>query len=224
MRKALALILAGGLLVGMLSPAHAKPVSVFTDVTGDAGNQDSGVPGADQAGFDLVGGTIEQKGANLEWTVEHAAMPASGQPGEGFRFLWHFTVDTKGQYRWTFKTVDLGKPDAIAGTGTERVGQVYQNVVRLEECSETPSPAVTLVNCSAIAYYDAVVDPAAKTFTIVSPLKDLKAKKGSVIAGGTHAAGGTSCMVCWVPHYAERSLTPQSVIDSAGIAKEFKVG
>jgi hypothetical protein len=79
------------------------------------------------------------------------------------------------------------------------------------------------VNCNAIEYLEAVFDPASMSFTITSPLKALKAKKGSVIAGGTHAAGSTSCMLCWVPHYAERSLTASTIIDSAVQSKLFKV-
>ena len=225
MRKLIALVLAGGLLIGaMLTPAAAKPLKVMTDVAGDAGNQDSGIPGFDQAGMDLVGATIDKKGANLEFTVEHAAaMPNFGALPEAVRFMWHFAVDAKGLYRFTVKSVDIGKPDAVAQSGTERIGQVYQNVARLEQCVEEAGVALTLVNCNAIAYLDVKFDTAAKTFTIIAPLKTLKAKTGSTIAGGTHGAGGTSCMLCWVPHYAERSLTPVTVIDSAAQAVTYKV-
>ena len=223
MRKLIATVLAGGLLIGMLSPALAKPLTVMTDAAGDAGNQDSGAPGVDQGGFDLVKGSIEQKGKDLIWTVEHAAMPPSGSLPEGFRFMWHFTVNTTKQYRWTVKTADIGKPDVIANSGTERVGQAYQGVARLEECVEQPGTGVTLVNCNAIEYLEAAFDPATASFTITSPLKSLKAKKGSVIAGGTHAAGSTSCMLCWVPHLVERSLTPQTIIDSAVQTKLVKI-
>src|SRR4026209_1390389 len=113
--------MAGALALSMLTPASAKPLKVMTDMAGDAGNQDTGAPGADQAGFDLVGATIETKGANLEFTVEHAAMPSSGTLPEGFRFMWHFVVNGKGQYRFTAKSADIGKPDPVAGTGNERV-------------------------------------------------------------------------------------------------------
>jgi hypothetical protein len=225
MRKLIAVVLAGGLLFGILgAPASAKPLKVMTDVAGDAGNQDSGIPGFDQMGFDLVGASIDKKGSNLLFSVEHAAMPPVGAMPEGARFMWHFVVDGKGLYRWTVKSFDIGKPDAVAGSGTERVGQVYANgVARLEECSEEAGVALTLVNCNTIAYEDVVFDPATKTFTITAPLKDMKAKAGSTIAGGTHAAGATSCMLCWVPHYAERSLTATTVIDSAAQAVTYKV-
>ena len=224
MRKLIATVLAGGLLIAMLNPAAAKPVAVMTDAAGDAGNQDSGVPGADQAGFDLVKGEIEQKGANLEFTVTHAAMPPSGTLPEGFRFMWHFAVNNRDEYRFTVKSADIGKPDAAAQTGTERVGKVdLDGVFRLETCEEVPSPALTLINCTTAADLDGVFDPASASFTIKLPLKTIKAKAGSVITGSSHAAAGSGCMTCWVPHYAERSLTPYTIIDSAPVVGVFKV-
>ena len=224
MRKLIAAVLAGGLLVGMLSPAFAKPMTVMTDAAGDAGNQDSGVPGADQAGFDLVKGEIEQKGANLEFKVTHAAMPPSGTLPEGFRFMWHFVVGGKLQYRFTVKSADIGKPDVLAQSGTERIGTVdVDGVFRLETCEEVASPAITLVNCNTVANLDGSFDPASASFTIVAPLKVLKAKPGMTLTGGTHAAGSTNCMTCWVPHYLERSLTPSTIIDSAPVVGTFKI-
>jgi hypothetical protein len=140
------------------------------------------------------------------------------------RFMWHFAVDTKNQFRFTVKSVDIGKPDVIAGTGTERVGQVYTSgTARLETCEETPSPAITLINCSAIEYLDVKIDAAAGTFTVIAPMKMLKAKPGSVISGSGHASGGSGCMICWVFHLAERSLTATTIIDSAGQGVSYKV-
>ena len=52
MRKLIALALLGGLVAGVSGPADAgkaKPVTVFTDATGDAGNQDTGAPGFTEA-------------------------------------------------------------------------------------------------------------------------------------------------------------------------------
>jgi hypothetical protein len=223
MRRLIALALAGGLVLAMTGPAQAKPVKVMEDAAGDAGNQDSSVPGATEAGLDLVAATIDKKGKNLEFTVEHAAaMPNFGHMPEAVRFMWHFTSG-KAQFRFTFKSFDIGKPDVIAQSGTERVGKVYSSgVARLETCTEMPA-GITFVNCNAIAYLNVKIDTAKKTFTIIAPLKTLKAKPGTPIAGGTHAAGGTSCILCWVPHYAERSLTPSSVIDSAAQSAVYKV-
>ncbi len=225
MRKMLALFLAAGMAWALVTPAHAgKPVEVWTDAAGDAGNQDSGVPGFEQGGFDLLSGTITKVGKNLEFVTTVAAMPPTGALPEGARLMWHFSVNGE-EYRFTIKSQDVGKPDVIGGSGQERIGQVYANgVFRLEQCSEVPAPAVlTLINCATLEYLDGKFDPATKTITAVLPLAAVKAKTGSVVAGGTSGAASTSCQICWVPHYAERSLTPATVIDSATMAVSYKV-
>src|SRR5688500_5450719 len=141
MKKLMSLMLACGVLLGALSTANAKPKTVFEDPAGGAGvaSQGAPVPGADQAGFDLVSGAIERKGANLEFTVTHAAMPPSGSLPEGFRFLWHINVDGD-EYRFSVKSADIGKPDPLSGpNGEERVGQIYlDGQFRLETWEEQP--------------------------------------------------------------------------------------
>lgn len=225
MKKALALVLAAGLLTGVLGTANAakKPTVMFEDPAGDADNAQStgqSVPG----GFDLTGGTLAVKGKNLEFVVSHADMPPTGSGPEAFRLMYHFGVGSD-QYRFTVKSFDVGKPDVVAGgVGQERIGQVYQGVARLEQCSEVAAPAVlTLVQCVTSVYADALFDPATGTVTWQIPLAAVKAKKGTLITGGTSGAASTNCVVCWVPHYAERSLTPATVIDSAAITGTFKV-
>ena len=212
------------LLVAFSGSAVAKPVKVFTDPAGDAGNDNTGpLPGMDQAGFDLTGGTIDKVGKDLVFTVEHAAMPNSNQPGEGFRFLWHFDVKGK-QYRFTIKSFDVGKPDVVAQSGTERVGQVYTNgVARLEEGYTEPTPALTLSQFSVIEYYDVTFDSAKKTISWKMPLATLKLKPGSSVDPGSGGSTSTGCQVCWVPHYAERSLTPNTVLDATVITSAYKV-
>ncbi len=227
MRKVKATLATGGLLLGaLLGNASAAPVKVITDDPGDAGlaSQSQPLPGADQAGFDIVGGSIDKVGANLEFTTESAAMPPNGALPEGFRFLWHFDVGTT-QYRLTIKSVDIGKPDVIAGSGTERVGRVdTAGHFRLETCAEEPLPAVlTLINCNAVEYVEGTIDPDAMTLTAVVPLKSLEAKKGTVVKPGTGGATGTGCQVCWVAQYAERSLTPHTIVDGAVMTKSYKV-
>jgi hypothetical protein len=224
MKRLFGALLAGGLLFGMIANAGAKPTTVFEDPSGDAGNSQAGaIPGAEQGGFDLVGGRIERKGNNLEFTVEHSAMPATGTLPEGFRFLWHFIVG-KNEYRFTIKSADIGKPDAAAQSGTERVGQVdLDGHFRLETCFIEATPAIQLSQCTPVAYLDGSFDPAAKTFTAIVPLKTVKAKPGDMITGGTGGAAGTGCVICWVPHYAERSLTPYTLIDSAVQTVAYKI-
>lgn len=225
MRKKLSIIVAAGLFVGAISGAQASaPVKVFEDAVGDAGNQDSAVPGADQGGFDLLEGSIARAGKNLEFAVKHAAMPASGSLPEGFRFLWHIDVADK-QLRFTVKSADIGKPDVVAQSGTERLGQVYlEGVFRLEECYIEQTPAtVQLSQCTVLEYLDGAFDPAAQSFSFTLPLKTLKLKPGSEITPGTGGAAGTGCQICWVPHYAERSLTPYTIIDSTAMSVAYKV-
>jgi hypothetical protein len=227
MRKLISILLAGGLVVGAVASASAaakpKPVTVFTDAEGDAGNDTAGpLPGAAEAGFDLVSGTIAKAGANLDFTVTQAAMPASGTLGEGFRLLWHFNVGST-EYRFTVKSLDIGKPDVVAQSGTERVGQVYQGVARLETCTLDTTLPLTLSQCVVLGYYDATFDSASASEKWSVPLKDMKAKTGSLINPGTGGAAGTGCQICWVPHYAERSLTPTSIIDAAAMAVSYKV-
>ena len=223
MRKLITAALAIGALMAAIVPANAaKQVTVIEDPAGDAdNNQGAGasVPG----GFDIVSGTIVKKGANLEFSVKHADMPASGTLPEGFRFLWQFSVDGE-EYRFTVKSADIGKPDVIAGDGQDRVGQVYQGLFRLEQCTEEAAPAVlTLVNCRASEFFEGSFDPAEASMTWTVPMKAIKAKTGSTIVGGSAGAASTSCQICWVPHYAERSLTPATVIDSAVQTIGYKV-
>jgi hypothetical protein len=227
MRKLGSTLIAGALLFGMVGSAHAgKPVTVFEDPANDAGNTEQGLalPPATLAGLDLVGGTIVKSGADLEFTVTNAAgLPQAGSAPEAFRLLWH--INSGGQeYRFTVKSLDVGKPDVVAQEGTDRVGQVYQGVARLETCGEQALPAVlTLVNCKGVEYLQATFDPAAATVTWKVPLASIGAKTGTLIAGGTTAAASTNCQICWVPHYAERSLTPSTIVDQATMTVGYKV-
>jgi hypothetical protein len=226
MRKIGSILVAGTIVLGLVGSAHAgSPVNVFEDPADDAGVTDQGlaVPVATAAGFDLVSGAIAKSGKDLEFTVTQAAMPEGGSVGEGFRLLWH--VNSGGnEYRFTVKSLDVGKPDAIAGDGQDRLGQVYQGVARLEECVDEVTPApITLVNCRVTETFAATFDAGAATVTWKVPLASLKAKTGTVISGGTTGAANTNCQICWVPHYAERSLTPRTVIDAAVQTVSYKV-
>lgn len=229
MKKLAGTILAAALLAGVVLPANAKPkpTVAFEDAAGDAGNQDSGVPGFAEAGFDLVKGEIAQETkTDVKFTVTHAAMAPTGSPGEAFRLIWGLNVDGR-QYEMTVKSLDVGEPDVVASAmgqspnGAERVGQVYQGVARLEECG-TISAGITWSQCTALGYFDAVFDPATATVTWSIDHKTLGTKKGSVIMGGGNRVS-TGCMICWVPQYQERSLTPYSIIDSAVMTGTYKV-
>lgn len=223
MKKALALTLATGLLFGVVAQAGAapKPATMFEDPSGDA-DVGQGLGASIPGGWDLVGGTVVKNGANLDFTVTHADMPPSGSAPEATRFLWAFSVNGKN-YRLTVKSFDIGKPDAAQGQTTERVGRVdAQGHFRLEgECTTDATLPLAFVNCPPLAYLEGSFDAATMSFTAIVPLASIKAKPGSIIGPG----GGENvsiCSICWVSHYAERSLN-STIIDAAAPVASYKV-
>ena len=217
MKKLIATLITGGLIFGAMATANAAPTVAFTDDSGDAtlqGQAPANVPG----GWDITEGSLEVKGKDLLFTVTHGDMPPAGTAPEATRFLWNFTVG-KTPFRLVAKSADIGKPDVFAGQTTERVGRVdLQGHFRLEgECVSTTT-GLTFVNCPPVGYFDGSFDPASMSFTAVIPLSALKAKPGSVIAPGA----ANICTICWVSHYAERSLDA-TIIDAAIQTKSYKV-
>lgn len=231
------LVAVSALIAMSIAPAHAAkkkkknaaPVVAFEDPSGDAGFNAAGPhPGASEAGFDLTKGEISMDGKDaVKFVVTHDSMPDSGPPGEFFRLIWGLSIDGT-QYEITVKSLDVGEPDVIATVmgqspnGAERIGQVYQGVARFEECG-TISLGINWSQCTALGYYDAVFDPATGTVEWSVDLETMGASKGTVIAGGGGGRATTGCMICWVPQYQERSLTPHTVIDGAVQIEEFKV-
>ena len=226
MKKLITILLAGGLILGVVGGAQAgKSATVWEDATGDA-DLGQGLGSSIPAGFDLQSGSIVAKGPNLEFTAVHADMPPAGSAPEAARFLWSFSVG-KTTYRLTVKSVDIGKPDVTQGQTTERVGRVDANGhFRLEgDCGATAAPAVmTFINCKPLAYLEGAWDPASKSFTVLVPMKLIKAKRGSVIGpGGGDATQICASQVAWVSHYAERSLSPNTCIDTAAMTKTYRI-
>jgi hypothetical protein len=221
MSKLISVVAVASMLAIVAGPAEAaKPKQVWEDADGDADMGQGG--GSIPAGFDLAGGTIVKNKKNLEFTVMHHDMPPSGSAPEGFRFLWNFTVD-KEPYRFTVKSVDIGKPDVLAGQTDERVGSIDpEGHFRLEgECTSEPigGAGPNAVNCPPVAYLEGTWNPDEMSFTIVLPMKTVKAKPGTIIGSGQDQI----CLICWVSHTAERSLSPQTVIDSAAQTTNYKV-
>jgi hypothetical protein len=224
MRKTIGLLVAAGLSLGIAGSAGAgPPVAVWEDASDDVAVGGNHVAGAGVTGVDLVKGEIARVGKDIEFKVTHASMPAPGSLPEAARFMWHFSVDGE-QYRFTVKSVDIGKPDVIAQSGTERIGRVdTAGHFRLEQCVSDTTLPVTLNNCNPLGYYEGAFDAAAATFAFKVPMADLKAKNGSLIAGGTSGASGSGCQICWALHKAERSLTDTTVLDSAAQSVTYKV-
>ena len=218
MKKLISLALAGGLLFGVIASAQAAPGVVMTDAAGDAsleGQAPASIPG----GWDITEGAIERKGKDILFTVTHGDMPPFGSMPEATRFLWNFSVG-KTPFRLTVKSADLGKPDVVGGQTNERVGRVdAQGHFRLEgECQTDASLPLQRVNSPVIGYFDGSFDPATMSFTAIIPMSALKAKPGSAIGPGTEQI----CTICWVSHYAERSLNV-TVIDEAVQLKSYKI-
>ncbi len=223
MRKLMTLLLVGALVCALPAIAQGKkkaagPVLLWEDAAGDADvGQGSGT--SIPAGLDLAKAEVVRKGANLEFTVTHHDMPPVGSLPEAARFIWNFTVDG-ANYRFTVKSVDIGKPDVLAGQTDERVGRAdVQGHFRLEgECVTDSTLPVGMINCPPLEYLTGSFDAAAKTFTVVLPLASVKAKPGSVIGPGI----ANICAICWVTHYAERSLN-STLIDQASQVTTYKV-
>jgi hypothetical protein len=223
MRKTISFIALAGLLLAFTGGANAAaPKQVWEDVAGDADNG-QGLGASIPAGFDLASGSIARNGKNLDFTVAHHDMPPTGTFPEAFRFLWAFSVNGKSNYRLTVKSVDIGKPDVAAGQTDERVGRAdVTGHFRLEgECVQDQSLPVGFVNCPPVAYLEGTWDAATMSFTVSVPMKTIKAKKGSFIAAGGGANAGI-CSICWVTHYAERSLNA-TLIDTAAMATTYKI-
>jgi hypothetical protein len=209
-----------------LAPLHAsagapKVTTIFTDPAGDAGLTPNGTPTpiapVNQLGVDLVKGTISRQGANLKYSVTlGTALPNFGELPEFSRLIWQFTVFHGAEYRFTVKSFDIGKPDPIQQDGTDRVGKVYdKGEFRLERCGDpTTSPApITFSQCTVIAQLTGAVDATGKTLSWTMPLSAIKAKTGTVILNGTGGLNATGCNICFISHYAERSLSPNTVFD-----------
>lgn len=232
MRKLFALLVSSGLIWGAIGAAQAgPPVEVIKDAAGDAGSHfaEQSFGPANEQGFDIVGGSIARAKKDLVFAVTHDQMPAEGPPREFFRLLYHFNIDNPAdadpavEWRFTIKRFDLGKPDVVARTGVDRVGQTYEPLIRLEQCVDEETPAVTLVQCNPVAYLTGKFDAATKSVSWTVPMEQIGAVTGSIIGPGTSGAAASDCVVCWVPHYAERSLTPTTIIDSATFITTYTV-
>ena len=219
MKKILTLVLSGSLAFGLLGSASAgRPTTVFVDPAGDAGIEggsavgEHAIPGFDQAGFDLVSGEIARNGDALDFTVTHAAMPATGSLPEGATFRWNFYVKEKW-FRFLVKSHDIGKPDPLSQEGVDRLGRVdLEGHFRLETCElEGEVAGVGLSRCKVVAFEDGVFDPANKSFTVSIPLEHLGASTGTLIS--PDHLGSTRCQPCWIMHTAERTSPPGFILD-----------
>ncbi|HYP23007.1 MAG TPA: hypothetical protein VEV43_05490 [Actinomycetota bacterium] len=228
--KKLLTVMVGACLAGSIvgTASAGRPTTVFEDPAGDAGIEggtavgENSIPGFDQAGFDLVSGRIARAGRNLEFTVTSAAMPATGSLPEGATFFWNF-MSNGTRYRFTIKSQDVGKPDALTQEGTDRVGRVdLEGHFRLETCEEGSEIAgFGWSHCKLVAFEDGSFDPASKSFSVTIPLGDIGASTGSLISPS--ASGSTRCQPCWIMHTAERTSPPGFILDGTDWPISYKV-
>jgi hypothetical protein len=224
MSRKLALSIACLLAITALSGAQAKPKTVWKDPAGDVDVGGAGAnPVTDESGFDLLSGSIDRKGKNLVFTVKHAVMPPFGAVPEAFRFIWAFSVGSKS-YRVTVKRVEIGKPNPATQEDTDQIGKAYPDgLFRLEgNCGSTDVGGTQMVNCHTMGYLTGSWDPAKATLTYSVPMKLIKAKPGGKVGPPSGDATGI-CIICWVSHAAERSLSPTTVVDSAAQTTVYKI-
>jgi hypothetical protein len=208
-------------------PAHAAPkvTTVFTDPAGDAAlnprANNKALPTQAQAGLDIVKGTIARSKNDLQFTVSLSqSLSTYGEVPEAVRLVWQFTVNKKTEYRFTVKSFDVGKPDAVQEDGTDRVGHVSdKGLFRLEKCGEPFYPgdngSLSFSKCTEIGTLVGKIDAGGKKLSWTLPMAKVGAKTGSLIANGAGGLNGTGCYICIIAHYAERSLSPDTVIDDA---------
>ena len=193
--KKLAVLAMVGLLAGTLSaPAEAgkkakKPLVVGTDAAGDWGtNADpalAGSPAGDVLGQDMIGATIGMDGSDtINFVIQLNALPPTGGMPEVTRYTWDFTVD--GEQReldGKFTNYSRGTCDPTSGQCPPPRDPGMQPFLLRGECTETATPATTLVLCEELAKIQAIFDSAAATITIPVPVEALGAKPGSKITG-----------------------------------------
>ena len=214
----------------MAQSAPPKVATVFTDPANDSGlnpnNSATAIPLMTAGGLDLVKGTVTRKGNDLVYSVTLAAsMQNFTSFPEAARLVWQQTVDKGSEFRFTVKSFDIGKPDPVQRDGVDRVGKVYdKGVFRLEQCGDPDTTLpVSFSQCKAIAYLKGSFNAATKTITWTTPLSLLKAKTGTKIMMGTGTLNDTSCDICFIAHYSERSLSPHTVIDNASASFKYIV-
>jgi hypothetical protein len=222
MKRTIGLAAATTLLILAGTAYAGAPKTVWKDAAGDVDPAAAGEPLPSEAGFDLVSGSIARKGTNLVFSVKHAALPPFGALPEAVRFMWGFSVNGTS-YRVTVKRTHIGAPNPLNQEDTDQVGKVYPDgLFRLEgKCSSQVIGALNAVTCHTLGYLKGAWDTGKASFSFQVPMKSVKAKTGSKIAGGAGDAI-TICPICWVTHTAERSLS-NTIIDAAAQSAVYKV-
>ncbi|HEX9712585.1 MAG TPA: hypothetical protein VGB52_08565 [Actinomycetota bacterium] len=182
-----------GLLLGiliMLAPlgAHADPIQVGSDETGDFGMND---PDLDpilaeigpELGFDLVSASIEAAGDNVNFIIGVSKLPENGGAPEIARYTWNVKVDGADlELDGKYTNYSRGACDPTAGTCPPPRDPGEGPFAVRGDCVTTGT--VTL--CQELALVHATFDPSNGTITIPVPLELLG---GCSVAPGTNLFG-----------------------------------
>ena len=197
-KAALSLLLLGALTAALVLPygtaaAKArKPLTVGKDARGDWG-ENAGAPelaplGA-ALGQDLVGAAIGMgKKKKINFIIKVTSLPPAGGTPEATRYNWDFTVDGDGlELDGKFTNYTRGACDPTSGQCPPPRDPGSAPFFIRGNCSSVG----TTVVCEELGIVHARFNAAKGTITIPVPMKLIKAKRGSRIAGGATDFGGT---------------------------------
>lgn len=197
-KAAVSLLLLGALTAALLLPhgtaaaKRRKPLTVGKDAKGDWG-ENAGAPelaplGA-ALGQDLVGAAIGMgRKKTINFIIKVTALPPIGGTPEATRYNWDFTVDGKGlELDGKFTNYTRGACDPTSGQCPPPRDPGSAPFFIRGNCSTVG----TTVVCEELGLVHARFNAAKGTITIPVPMKLIKAKRGSKIAGGASDFGGT---------------------------------
>jgi hypothetical protein len=221
----LCLLLSGALTALLLFPAgtatakRRKPLTVGKDAKGDWGdNADAAelAPVGAGLGQDLVGAAIGMgKKKTINFIIKVASLPPTGGMPEFTRYNWDFTVNGKGlELDGKFTNYTRGACDPTSGQCPPPRDPGSAPFFIRGNCSSVG----TTVVCEELGIVHARFDAAKGTITIPVPMKLIKAKRGSKIAGGATDFGGT---VAAAPSAFVSALDGPN--DTLTVTKTFKV-
>lgn len=194
----LSLLLLGALAALLLFPFGTatargrKPLTVGRDARGDWGDN-AGVPelaplGA-ALGQDLVSAAIGMgKRKTINFIIRVTSLPPAGGMPEFTRYNWRFTVNGRGlELDGKFTNYTRGACDPTSGQCPPPRDPGSAPFFVRGNCSSVG----TTVVCEELGLVHARFNTAKGTITIPVPMKLMKAKRGSKIAGGASDFGGT---------------------------------
>jgi hypothetical protein len=226
-KAALSLLLLGSLTALLLFPSgpaaakkrRAKTVTVGKDATGDWG-ENAGAPGLAPLGAalgqDLVSASVGMgKKKTVNFIIKVTSLPPVGGTPEVTRYNWDFTVNGKGlELDGKFSNYTRGACDPTSGQCPPPRDPGSAPFFIRGNC-ETVG---TTVVCEELGIVHAKFNAAKGTITIPVPMKLIKAKSGSKIAGGVSDFGGS------VAAAASAFVTPFAAPnDTLTVTKTFRI-